>query len=223
MKPKAMIFDMDGVIFDSETLVKICWKMVADKYGIPGIEEQCNRCLGTNMEESRRIMKEHYGQDFPYDEYKKEMSDLFHERADGGKLPQKPGVRELLQYLKEQGIRTAVASSTRSNLVIQELDEGGLLGFFDKVIGGEMVTRSKPAPDIFLHACEQLEVSPKEAYVVEDSFNGIRAASAAGIPAIMVPDQVQPDEEIREKAEIVLPSLNAVKEYIETCNLGCTE
>ena len=89
-----------GVIFDSEIKVVECWKVIADKYGIADIESQCHACLGTTREMSRAIMLEHYGADFPYDIYKKEMSDLFHSRYGGGRLPKKAGAVELLQYLQ---------------------------------------------------------------------------------------------------------------------------
>lgn len=213
MNKKAVVFDMDGVIFDSERLVIECWQVVADKYGIKGIEEACFECLGINAALTKELMKKRYGEDFPYDEYKKEMSALFHSRAAGGNLPQKKGIKELLSWLKEQDIRTAVASSTRREVVIRELDEGGLLSYFDQVICGDMVSRSKPAPDIFLKACESLGVEPTEAYAIEDSYNGIRAAAAAGMAPIMVPDLAEPTEEMEQLAIRILPSLCEVKEY----------
>ena len=147
---KAVVFDMDGVIFDSETLVIQMWKVVAEKYGIEDIEATCRECLGTNAAVSKEKFSKRYGQEFPYDKYKKEMSDLFHANAAGGKLKQKPGIRELLEYLQKNHIKAAVASSTRREVVMRELEEGGLLPYFDKVICGDMVQRSKPEPDIYL-------------------------------------------------------------------------
>ena len=135
---KAVVFDMDGVIFDSETLVFRMWKVVAEKYGVADIEETCRACLGINATVTREIFFERYGQDFPYDKYKKEMSDLFHANAAGGKLPKKPGIRELLEYLRRENIKTAVASSTRRDLVTRELEEGGLLSYFDEIVCGDM-------------------------------------------------------------------------------------
>ena len=154
---KAVVFDMDGVIFDSETLVFRMWKVVAEKYGVADIEETCRACLGINATVTREIFFERYGQDFPYDKYKKEMSDLFHANAAGGKLPKKPGIRELLEYLRRENIKTAVASSTRRDLVTRELEEGGLLSYFDEIVCGDMVSRSKPEPDIYLEACRRLQ------------------------------------------------------------------
>lgn len=211
----AVIFDMDGVIFDSERLVIECWKVVADKYGIENIEEACFECLGINAALTKELMKKRYGEAFPYDAYKKEMSAIFHSRAAGGKLPQKKGIKELLTFLKENQIPTAVASSTRREVVMRELEEGGLLPYFDRVICGDMVERSKPEPDIFLKACESLSIDATEAYAIEDSYNGIRAAFRAGMKPIMVPDLAEPTEEMEKLACCILPSLFEVMTYLK--------
>lgn len=212
---EAVVFDMDGVIFDSEKLVIETWKSVADKYGIEGIEAMCREALGVNAVETKIAFLKRYGNDFPYDAYKKEMSALFHERASGGKLPQKPGVKELLTYLKGRNVKVALASSTRKEVVHRELKDGGLISYFDVIVCGDMVTRSKPAPDIFLKACELLGVSPENAYAIEDSYNGIRSAHKAGMKPVMVPDLAMPTEEMEHLTECILPSLAAVKKYFE--------
>ena len=211
----AVVFDMDGVIFDSERLVIECWKVVAEKYGIENIEEACFECLGINAALTKELMKKRYGETFPYDVYKKEMSAIFHSRAAGGKLPQKKGIKELLTFLRENQIPTAVASSTRREVVMRELEEGGLLPYFDRVICGDMVERSKPEPDIFLKACESLSIDATEAYAIEDSYNGIRAAFRAGMKPIMVPDLAEPTEEMEKLACCILPSLFEVMEYLK--------
>lgn len=212
---KAVVFDMDGVIFDSETLVIQMWKVVAEKYGIEDIEATCRECLGTNAAVSKEKFSERYGQEFPYDKYKKEMSDLFHANAAGGKLKQKPGIRELLEYLQKNHIKAAVASSTRREVVMRELEEGGLLPYFDKVICGDMVQRSKPEPDIYLEACRQIQEQPEECYAIEDSYNGIRAAKRAGLHPIMVPDLSAPTMEMEELSDCILSSLHEVQQYFE--------
>ncbi len=213
-KIKAVVFDMDGIIFDSEAKVIECWVEIADKYGIKNIETMCRKCLGTNSAETRRIALEFYGQDFPYDEYKKESSELYHQRYDGGRLPMKPYIRELLEYLKQNSYKIALASSTRTQVVQNQLRDAGILGYFDKLVCGDMVSRSKPEPDIFLKACEELAVAPDEAYAIEDSYNGIRSAHSAGMHPIMVPDLAPPTEEMQQLAEAILPSLKEVMEYI---------
>ncbi len=211
---QAVLFDMDGVIFDSEIKVIECWKDIAEKYGFGDIETPCYEALGTTREIAREIMLAHYGADFPYDAYNDERVALFHARYGEGRLPKKKGVEELLQFLHMHHLKVALASSTRKEVVIQELRDGGLFDYFDAVICGDMVARSKPAPDIFLKACEVLGVAPEHAVGIEDSYNGMRALAAAGITAIMVPDLKQPTDEIRALATEVLPDLLAVKAYL---------
>ncbi|MBR5666657.1 MAG: HAD family phosphatase [Lachnospiraceae bacterium] len=207
---KAVIFDMDGVIFDSERATYLCWKKVAEEHGLERMDEVYRKCIGVTVEVTRQICLDAYGEDFPYEEFAKEASVLYHERYDGGRLPVKEGTREILSYLKENGIPTAIASSTRQERVVSQLDEAGLLGFFNAVVGGESVSKSKPAPDIFLYAAEQLGIAPADCVVIEDSFNGIRAAHAAGMIPVMVPDMLEPDDEIRGKCETVCSSLRDV-------------
>lgn len=211
---KAVVFDMDGVIFDSERAVMQCWKEVASRHNIPDIEKAILACTGTTMVRTREIMLNLYGADFPYDEYAMESSAIFHSRYDGGRLPMKPGVKELLTFLKEHNKKIALASSTRQQVVTDELRDAGIIEYFDRIICGDMVSRSKPAPDIFLKACEELNVSPSDSYAIEDSYNGIRAAHAGGLHPIMVPDLLPADEEMQSLAEIVLPNLTSVMEYL---------
>lgn len=209
---KAVIFDMDGVIFDSERAVYALWRDMAEKYGFEDIETPYFKSIGTNKEVTKRIFLEFYGEDFPYDEYKKEQSENYHRKYDGGRLPLKAGIFELLEFLKSWGLFTAVASSTRSEVVLNQIKDAGLAKYFDRIIGGDMVTKSKPEPDIFLKAAEGLEF--EEIYVIEDSFNGIRAAKKAGMIPVMVPDMIPPDDEMREKAKVILPDLLAVLDYL---------
>lgn len=212
-KIDAVVFDMDGVIFDSERLVLDCWNFLAKKHSIPNIENTIRACIGTNKTKTKAIMKEIYGDQFPYDEYAKEASTLFHERYDGGRLPMKQGVLELLSFLKENDIKIALATSTRREVAIEELKNAGVLGFFDKVVCGDMVERSKPAPDIFIKACDELGVACENAYVIEDSYNGIIAGHAAGLHLIMVPDLLPPTDEMRAMADVILGNLLDVVDY----------
>ena len=216
----AAVFDMDGVIFDSERAVMQCWKELAEKYHIPDIERAVLSCTGTTMKRTKEIMLETYGADFPYDTYAKESSAIYHSRYDGGRLPMKPGVVELLTFLKEEGKKIALASSTRRQTVTNQLRDAGILDFFDKVICGDMVERSKPAPDIFLKACEELGGHPDRTYAIEDSYNGIRAAHAGHLHPIMVLDLLPADAEMQEKAEVVLSDLLEVISYLKGENHG---
>ena len=124
---KAVVFDMDGVIFDSERAVMQCWKEVASRHNIPDIEKAILACTGTTMVRTREIMLNLYGADFPYDEYARESSAIFHSRYDGGRLPMKPGVKELLTFLKEHDKKIALASSTRQQVVTDQLRDAGVI------------------------------------------------------------------------------------------------
>ncbi len=212
---EVIIFDMDGVIFDSERVIFEEWKELSKKYGFENIEIPYYKCIGVNAATTRKIMLDFYGEDFPYDEYCREQSQKYHEEFDGGRLPLKKGVEELLKYLKKEGFFVAIASSTRRALVEQQIVDAGLRPYFDRIVGGDMVEKSKPEPDIFLKAIEGLEVKPEEVLVIEDSYNGIRAAYNAGMIPVMVPDLVEPDDEMKEKAGIILKDLLEVKEYLE--------
>lgn len=216
MKYKAVIFDMDGVIFDSERLVLESWKQIAEKYGIQNVEEVLIKCIGVNAVITRDIFLEYYGKDFPYDMYKTECSSLFHTWCKTKGLPIKKGVTELLEYLNDSGYKVGLASSTRYEIVKEELEEAGLLPYFHNLTGGDMLKKSKPEPDIFLMACESLSVKPEEAIGIEDSYNGIRALSRAGMLPVMVPDMIAPDEEMKEFAEFIFDDLLEVLKWIQT-------
>lgn len=216
MQYQAVVFDMDGVIFDTERLVIEFWKELAKKHNIPNVEHTCIQCLGTNRVRTREIFLENYGADFPFDLYRAEVTELFNTHYKGVPLPTKPGVRELLSYLQEQDIKVGLASSTAQHLVRDEIGTAGLLPYFQTLVCGDMVEHSKPAPDIFLKACEILNADPTKSIAIEDSFNGIRSAHCAGMTPIMVPDQVQPTDEIRTLAFHVMPSLLDVLNWLKT-------
>lgn len=210
---KAVIFDMDGIIFDSERLVLECWEKLAKEYHLENMHEAYLPCIGTNDIKTREIMIDHYGADFAYDEFRRESSVMFHEIVAREGLPVKKGVRELLEFLKSHRIPVGLASSTRLAVVTEELKQAGLYDFFQAVTGGDQLRRSKPEPDIYLMACEKLGVRPEDTYAVEDSYNGIRSSYSAGMMPVMVPDLLPPTEEMRRKSVIVLEDLLQVRDW----------
>ena len=211
----AFIFDLDGVIFNSEWAVFHEWKLLSEKYGFPNLEEPYMKCIGVNAATCRQIFLDYYGPDFPYDLYSKERSRNFHEKYDHGRLPLKPGVHELLETLQTKNIRTAIASSTRTGIVEEELKGANLLHYFERVVGGDQVEKSKPAPDIFLKAAELLGVNPASCCVIEDAWNGILASSAAGMLPVMIPDMLPPNEEMHRKAGLILNSLTDLYQLLD--------
>jgi HAD superfamily hydrolase (TIGR01509 family) len=215
MKNKAVIFDMDGVIFDTENLFLNCWREIAAEQGMANIDEVYRRVIGVKAAVSKAVFLEAYGADFAYDELNKRARTMFYAITEREGMPMKAGVVPLLDYLAGAGFALGLASSTPAKTVKRQLDGSGLLGYFQAVVGGDMVENSKPAPDIFLAACERIAAAPAETYAVEDSYNGVRSAHAAGMKVIMVPDIVPPDEEMRGLAGWIFPSLHELLDFFQ--------
>lgn len=216
---EAVVFDMDGVLFDTERISCECCFQTAEEMGLKMTEEAVYGSCGRNQEAVRAhviaSMEPWYPNgSFPYDEYWEEVNKRFFARLDEELLLME-GVAELLDFLKERGKKLAVASSTKLEQVRKNLARNGLDRYFDVVIGGDMIEASKPAPDIYLEACRRLSVSPENAAGVEDSFNGIRSVAAAGMLAVMVPDMVQPDGEIKKIYDHCFASLTELKSFWE--------
>lgn len=211
---KAVIFDMDGILFDSERMALRCWEQLAEKYHLHGMREAFLPCIGTNAARTRELMLRYYGEDFFYDVFRKEASELFHKTVAREGLPIKRGARELLEFLQEQTVPVGLASSTRLAVVTEELKQAGLYDFFQAVTGGDQLKRSKPEPDIYLAACAKLGVEPENTYAIEDSYNGIRSSYSAGMMPVMVPDLLPPTEEMREKSVVILEDLMQVKAWL---------
>ena len=208
------IFDMDGLLVDSERMYQQVWIDQANEMGIELGPDFINEVSGTNGVLRENIINKHFHTD--------EGKAIVAENLKRGKeklqkhVPLKTGVREILKFLYDQGIRIAVASSNYEDQIRSNLEKSGIAPYFDAIVSGSEITHGKPAPDIFLKAAELLGEKPGNCVVIEDSFNGIRAAKAAGMTAIMVPDQLIPDEEISKLADFVLPSLVVVKDRLES-------
>lgn len=212
---KAVVFDMDGVLFDTEQICLRSWKKVAPDFGIEDMGTFFMRCVGRSMADTKLLMLEQYGEDFPYDSFRQAAHDSFWQYVEDNGTPMKPGVKELLEYLKQEGYRIGLASSTRRVSVLKHLEETGILEYFQAIITGDMVTHSKPNPEIFQLACRALETEPAEAYAIEDSPNGIRAAYGAGMKPLMVPDMIAPDEEMEKLSFGIFKDLTEVKEFLK--------
>ena len=207
---KAIIFDMDGVILDSESISDITWKMAADEKGLAVNDEILNACRGTNKNDTMTILKKYYGADFDSEAFLERTSQFFHEIEEKDGIPLLPYAKEILEYLKPR-YRLALASSTRGPTVERQLRAAGVIDFFETRTTGEMVVHSKPDPEIYLMACKSIGVNPDECAAIEDSLNGIRSAHAAGLHPLMVIDKVQPTEEIKKMCEHIFDSLDGLK------------
>ena len=208
-----IVFDMDGVLVDSERLVLRSWECVGRDLGLRGLHELFFRCIGTTHASTRKVFAEAYGELFDYEAFRDRTRVYYMQFTKEG-VPLKPGVMELLCWLKEHGWRTGLASSSREVNVRRNMEVTGMGPYFDTLVCGDMLTASKPAPDIYLRACAELHAEPSSAYAVEDSRNGILSASAAGMKALLVPDMVEPDEVMKSRAAAVLPDLLAVRDYL---------
>lgn len=215
LKPAAVIFDMDGVIFDSERVIYRLALELAEEEGISDLPKIYTSLIGITREKSKQILADFYGPDFPYTQYREILSARYHQRYGNGRLPLKPGIRDILADLSANGMILSVASSTPSSIVSAQIRDAGLSGFFQVIIGGDQVARSKPDPEIFLHAASVMNIHPRACYVIEDSFNGIRAAYAGHMIPVMVPDMLMPDEEIKALASAVLPDLLSADAWIQ--------
>lgn len=211
---KAIVFDMDGVLFDTEKLCKRSWDMIARELGIEDMEEVFMQCVGRNSNDTRTLMTSHYGEKLDYDSFLKKASRWFWNDIDKNGAPVKPGVRELLDYLQGAGYQIGLASSTKRESIIKLLTKVDILKYFSVIVSGDMVEHSKPNPEIYLLACEKLGVAPEEAYAIEDSPNGIRSAHAAGMKPVMVPDLIAPDEEMRTLSFRIFKDLLEVRDFL---------
>lgn len=197
---------MDGVLFDTE---KISWraaKRAAAAVGFDMTEAQQASFIGMNMRDYKKKLTE-YIDEAAAEEYIRVFDEQSQVIIDTEGIPLKPGAREILEYLNAKEERVALASSTKRSRVEDNLRRTDFLKYFGVIFGGDNVRHSKPAPDIYLAACEAAGVRPEEAFAIEDSFNGIRSAKAAGMKCIMIPDIVPPDDEIRAMCEDVFGSL----------------
>lgn len=210
-----VVFDMDGVLFDTERLCQDSWLAVADEDGLPDMDEIFPRCIGLNANDSRRIVMEAYGEDFDYEGFRQRASAWFWDYIEKNGLPIKPGVREILAWLKENGWLVGLASSTRRSSVLNHLEQAGIREYFSAVVTGDMVEHSKPQPDIYLMACRELGAEPGQAYAIEDSPNGIRSAYAAGMTPLMVPDMIAPDEEMVRLSRRIFKDLWEVLSFLK--------
>ena len=216
---KAIVFDMDGVLFDTETLCLRSWEKVAKKHNLGDVYGLCIASIGVSRKKSEEIFKNAFSPDFPFEEIRNEVSALCHSEIAEKGLPMKSGVKEILRFCKDNAIKIGLATSTRIETVISHLKRAEIFEFFDEIVCGDEVTNSKPSPEIYIKACEKLSVEPKFALAIEDSYNGVISSSGAGLRCIMVPDVLPPNEETRKLAFKIIKDLPSVIEFLKSENL----
>lgn len=206
------IFDMDGLLLDTERVYQENWMETARRFGQTPFPEFPTAVSGTNGEEQRRVIRRYYPEvdawAFQRDCISRVDGILNHRCA-----PEKPGAREILEFFRGKGVQTAVASSSGRERILSNLRQTGLENLFDAIVSGQEVAQGKPEPDIFLLAAERIGCAPEECYVFEDSINGVRAGMAAGCVTVMIPDLVPPPEGLAVSR--VCASLLEARELIE--------
>lgn len=212
---KAVIFDMDGLMIDSERMMYEGYKKYLNGLGIDITEAFYKTLLGQTISVCREKFLRQYGKDFPYDEVVNRVHEMVDERFASEGVPLKNGLIELLKYLKNNDYKTIVATSSERKRVNVILNSAGIFEYFDDSICGDEVERGKPDPEVFLKACDKMQVSTEEALVLEDSEAGIQAAFDGKIKVVCVPDMKYPEKNYEKMTTFICKDLIEVKRYIE--------
>lgn len=212
---KGVIFDMDGVIIDTESLSLVFWEKILKKHGIQMDREAQISLMGKGRDDTIEGLKEAYGRELPMEDYYMEKGQAVIDYLEENKPGVKKGFESLLKYLIENGYKTAIATSTvrwkmKNRMKFLHFDE-----MVDDVVCGDEVKKSKPNPEIFLKAAQKLKLTPEECIVIEDSKAGVEAAYKGGFRCIMVPDFVKPDDDLKKKTLKIVDSLEEVEEWLK--------
>ena len=212
---RACIFDQDGTMFDTERLFGIAWREAVNRLGLaPPVDDAFHDSLcGTAGETMLSRIRARYPSADPA-AIRDLCFRLCFEMQDSD-LTEKPGLHDIVDALRARGIRLAIGSSTRRSQILRNLRRSGLDNAFEVVVSGDDIAHSKPHPECFLKAAAALGLPPSDCCVFEDSFNGVRAARSAGCITIMIPDRIQPTDEIRALADAVCPDFFAALRWLE--------
>jgi len=208
-----VVFDMDGLLVDSEALIRDLMVEAARARGADLPHAVFQRMVGLPSAVSNIVAREHFGPTFPIDAWLAEVRERKHAAQEAG-VALKAGVVELLDHLEAAAIPRAIATSSSFATVRRTLTPSGILPRFDVIVASSDYARGKPAPDPFLTAAARLGVDPASCLALEDSHNGVRAAHAAGMATVMIPDLLAPTDEMREKCHAIVETLHQVRELL---------
>lgn len=209
---KAMIFDMDGLLIDSERLALQAFQETCSKFNLGDLDEVFMRCVGMNAELGKSTLKAGLEGLADYKEFGLEWDKLYSSLT-LEPIPLKVGVKNLLEHIDSLNIPMAVATSSRIEKSKIKLSHAKIIQYFDTIIGGDQVENSKPAPEIYLKAAAALSIEASQCLAFEDSPNGVKAAVAAGMTVVQIPDLLQPDEDLLSLGHIVLNRIDDVIDY----------
>ncbi|MDG6095584.1 HAD family phosphatase [Acetobacter sp. AN02] len=212
---RGVVFDMDGLLLDSESLAMEALVHAGRDLGVDMPMSFCRRMIGVAADGCRTLVQETYGADFPMEDFFARQEVRLREYVDTGRLVLKKGVLPLLDLLDHLRLPRAIATSSSRYRAVHHLDLVGLGTRFDAVVTRDDVTRGKPDPEPYLTAAKKIGVAPEFCLALEDSHSGARAAHAAGIRVIVIPDLLEPTDEIREKALAVVTDLTVVREWLQ--------
>ena len=213
---KAIIFDMDGLMIDSERVTFECYQERLKDMNLTMDEEFYKTLLGKPIKGIYQRFYDVYGNDFPIENVIQDVHQLMAERFETEGVPVKKGLVELLHYLKDNNYKTIVATSSNRDRVDKILAQAKITEFFDDSICGDEVTKGKPNPEVFLKSCQKLCVNVDEAIVLEDSEAGIQASYDANIKVICIPDMKYPEKQYEEKTFKILKDLTEVTAYLKS-------
>ncbi len=211
MSIKGAVFDMDGLMFDTENLT---YKLQRDILAEAGLEfslDDYKKTIGKRLADLPVLFYDLFGESYDFDRFRLECRNAYIKYTEEYGVPVKDGLFELLDKLKEKDIKIALATSTTRRSAERTLKIAGVFDYFDELVCAEDVKNGKPDPEPFLKAAEKLSLEPSECMALEDSVNGIKSAYLAGMKTVMVPDLIEPDDEIKAMCDLVLGSLNELK------------
>ena len=211
---KAVLFDMDGILFDTEIVMKEGWQKAARELNFTLTEEHLSQMRGSALPRSRKLFEEWFHGQVTYDEGRAIRTAYLNDYIQRNGVPEKPGLHEFLSWLKEHSIKVAVATSTTRRVAEGYWKQSGIDQYIDASVCGDEVINSKPDPEIFLKAASLLKVPIAACIVAEDSINGLKAARAAGAISCMIPDLTPYTKELFPFCDYVSPSLLACKEIL---------
>ena len=210
---KAAIFDMDGLLIDSETIAVKLFNDTCAHFELGDHNSVVISCIGTNSTLSKQIVKDGLPAGTDIDLFHKHWHTLYAAHMESQPIPVKHGAKLLLEHLRALNIPIALATSTKTEMAKKKLNAVELINYFDNIVGGDQVEHSKPRPEIYLRAASLLDIDPVDCIAFEDSANGVKAGVAANMTVVQIPDLIAPTDELLALGHIVLGSLEEVVSY----------